>query len=284
MTHLPKRKAIPLVKGNISFDVIVPQSASIAGNVTIGTGTLLTDNVIIGSDAIIERGVIFAERGKHPTRLASGVRIGAGTIIGPDVEIGWGAHILPGSVVHSSVPANAIVSGNPAQIVGYTRGFSGETEEEPGDTLAPRHREQSRTELNVGGAALFQMPKVSDLRGSLSVGELGGDFPFQPRRYFIVFDVPSEELRGEHAHRECQQFLICAHGSCRALLDDGTTRDEVVLDRPDLGLYMPAMIWGTQYRYTRDAVLLVFASLPYDSADYIRTYDEFRNEMASGKP
>jgi hypothetical protein len=91
--------------------------------------------------------------------------------------------------------------------------------------------------------------------------------------------VPSAELRGEHAHKACHQFLICVAGSCRALLDDGQNRKEVVLDRPDVGLYMPPMIWGTQYQYTRDATLVVFASLPYQADDYIRTYEEFLREV-----
>jgi UDP-2-acetamido-3-amino-2,3-dideoxy-glucuronate N-acetyltransferase len=91
----------------------------------------------------------------------------------------------------------------------------------------------------------------------------------------MVYDVPSREVRGEHAHKVCEQFLICVRGSCGILLDDGKNRREFTLDRLDLGIYMPAMIWGTQYRYSPDAILLVFASHPYDPEDYVRTYDEF---------
>ena len=99
--------------------------------------------------------------------------------------------------------------------------------------------------------------------------------PFQPKRYFIVFDVPSAETRGEHAHKVCQQFLMCPHGSVAIMVDDGRRREEVVLDTPNLGIYLPAMIWGVQYKYSRDAVLLVFASHYYDPKDYIRDYGEF---------
>jgi hypothetical protein len=141
-------------------------------------------------------------------------------------------------------------------------------------------RGQARiNQLGVGGAFVQLMQRVNDPRGSLSVGEFERDLPFRPKRYFVVFDVPSQELRGEHAHRACHQFLICLHGSCRAIVDDGAVRQEVLLDRPDVGLYMPPMIWGTQHSYTRDAVLLVLASHEYDAADYIRTYDEFRHEV-----
>ena len=135
--------------------------------------------------------------------------------------------------------------------------------------------------LGVGGAALYRLKRVTDLRGSLTAVEMEKELPFLPKRYFVVFDVPSSELRGEHAHKQCQQFLIAMRGSCRILLDDGSARAEVTLDSQDIAVYMPPMIWGTQYRYTRDAVLLVFASHSYDAADYIRTYDEFLGTIQS---
>jgi UDP-2-acetamido-3-amino-2,3-dideoxy-glucuronate N-acetyltransferase len=77
------------------------------------------------------------------------------------------------------------------------------------------------------------------------------------KRYFIVFDVPSMETRGEHAHRECHQFLICVRGSCAVVADDGKNRQEFLLDRPDVGVHLPPMVWGIQYKYSADAVLLV---------------------------
>jgi hypothetical protein len=125
------------------------------------------------------------------------------------------------------------------------------------------------------------MKRVADLRGELSVGEFEPELPFVPKRYFLVFNVPTREVRGEHAHRVCHQFLICVHGSCRILLDDGNNRREMTLDRPELGVYMPPMIWGTQYRYSANAVLLVFASHSYDPGDYIRSYDAFLHEVSA---
>ena len=91
----------------------------------------------------------------------------------------------------------------------------------------------------------------------------------------MVFDVPSAETRGEHAHRECHQFLICVRGSCAVVADDGVNRQEFVLNRPEHGLYLPPMTWGIQYKYSPDALLLVFASHYYEAADYIRDYEEF---------
>ena len=127
----------------------------------------------------------------------------------------------------------------------------------------------------VKGVKAYRIKRVTDIRGSISVGEFGRDLPFIAKRYFLVFGVPSVETRGEHAHRECQQFLICVAGSCAVVADDGVDRQEFLLDRPELGLHLPPMTWGIQYKYSPDAVLLVFASHYYDDADYIRDYDDF---------
>ena len=75
--------------------------------------------------------------------------------------------------------------------------------------------------------------------------------------------------------RSCQQFLICSSGSCSVVVDDGHEREEFLLDSPDVGLYLPPMVWGTQYKFSATASLLVFASEAYDAADYIRDYDQF---------
>jgi UDP-2-acetamido-3-amino-2,3-dideoxy-glucuronate N-acetyltransferase len=143
-------------------------------------------------------------------------------------------------------------------------------------------REPSMTDIGVRGCSFHQLRFVDDdMRGNLSVGEFARDIPFSPKRYFLIFDVPNREVRGEHAHKLCHQFLVCVRGSCRVLLDDGQHRREVTLDRVDLGIYMPAMVWGNQHAYSTDAMLLVFASEYYDANDYIRNYDEFRALSAS---
>jgi UDP-2-acetamido-3-amino-2,3-dideoxy-glucuronate N-acetyltransferase len=101
-----------------------------------------------------------------------------------------------------------------------------------------------------------------------------------PKRYFVVFDVPGKDVRGEHAHRECHQFLVCIRGSLAVVVDDGTAREEIALDAANVGLYVPPMTWAVQYKYSADATLLVFASDLYDPADYIRDYDKFLSELA----
>lgn len=240
---------------------------------------------LIPENTIIEPGVVFGPRvtlAGEGVAIRSNARLDAACVIGEGVTIGQGAWVRAGAVVLRSIPPNAIVEGNPAQVVGYR------TRDEENRRADPRVIDMTglgnpdrpaRIPLGVGQSALYLMRRVVDARGSLTVGEVPTEVPFSPARYFAVFGVPSIELRGEHAHKRCQQFLICLHGSCRVLLDDGNQRCEVTLDRPDMGIFMPEMIWGTQYRYSPDAVLLVFASRPYEAEDYLRTYDGFLAEI-----
>ncbi|MDA9020189.1 WxcM-like domain-containing protein [Flavimaricola sp.] len=246
-------------------DIILPETVEIGEGVTIGT------RVVLAGDGIV---------------LRANARLDAACVIGDGVTVGQGAWVRAGSVVLRSVPPNAIVEGNPAQVVGYINGVKTERRPDPRhlDIHSYSHLARpARVPLGIGESALYLMRRVTDARGALSVGEVPTEVPFSPARYFAVFDVPSVELRGEHAHKRCQQFLICLHGSCRVLLDDGEQRCEITLDRPDMGVFMPEMIWGTQYRYSTDAVLLVFASRPYEADDYLRTYDDFLAELERQK-
>jgi hypothetical protein len=148
-----------------------------------------------------------------------------------------------------------------------------EMESEPGGTKV------LTTPTAVRGVSIYSFPWAQDPRGDLTVGEFESGFPFRPKRYFIVSGVPSWEIRGEHAHRQCHQFLICAYDQCSVTVDDGTTRVEVLLDEPSSGIHVPPMIWGKQWQYSADAALLVFASELYDPSDYIREYDAFLNAV-----
>ena len=141
--------------------------------------------------------------------------------------------------------------------------------------------EQSSTRLGVGNVTLHRFKLIRDPRGDLSVGEFVNEVPFIPNRYFVVFNVPSQHTRGEHAHYECHQFLICITGTCAVIVDDGDLRREVELSSPDMGIYIPPLIWGVQYKYSSEAVLLVFASDTYDESDYIRDYSEFTNHIST---
>src|SRR5262245_23150792 len=85
------------------------------------------------------------------------------------------------------------------------------------------------TSTVVRGVDVYEFPWVKDPRGDLTVGEFESGFPFRPKRYFIISGVPSGEIRGEHAHRECHQFLVCAYGQCSVTVDDGKNQLEVQL-------------------------------------------------------
>ena len=127
----------------------------------------------------------------------------------------------------------------------------------------------------TGGAVLCAFTVHEDLRGSLCAGGFLDHVPFVPARFFTVYKVPGKDVRGENAHLACQQFLVGVAGSLSVLVDDGAAREEVVLDSPSAGLYIPPMVWSVQYRFSEDAVLLVFASHAYDAADYVRDYEQF---------
>jgi hypothetical protein len=165
------------------------------------------------------------------------------------------------------------VYGNPARIQGYTESIA--LREQPAQIIQP--------EVTLGGAKAFSIRRASDIRGSLAACEFETDLPFIPRRFFAVFGVPSTRVRGEHAHRTCHQALLCLDGSVTVVLDDGARRQQIVLDDPGTGLYIPPMIWATQYRFTADAVLGVLASHPYDEADYIRDYAAFLGELKANR-
>jgi len=205
-----------------------------------------------------------------------GASIGANATVLPGVTIGRDAMIGAGAVVTGNVPANAIVIGNPGAITGYVGG-----KQQGGIPAFEKVLPGREEDLPVRGARLLTLPRVNDLRGALVVAELEKLIPFAVKRFFAVFDVPSRNVRGEHAHRRIWQLLVCVKGECTLLLDDGLHRVEVVLDSPTKAALMPPLIWGAQYKFSPDAVLLVFASEEYDAAGYIRDYEEFRMIVAT---
>lgn len=265
---------------NICDHVFIENDVVVGDRVTVKCGVQLWDGLRVGNDVFIGPNATFTNdrfpRSKaYPERFArtcleDHVSVGAGAVLLPGITVGRNAMVGAGAVVTRSVPPNAIVVGNPARIVGYVNANAGSAravEAIPAATGVHR--------LGVGEASVHRLPRVADMRGSLSVGEFERTVPFAPKRYFLVFDVPGREVRGEHAHRECHQFLVCVRGAVSVLVDDGRQRAEVLLDQPDIGIHIPPMIWGTQYRYSEDAVLLVFASHHYDPDEYIRDYEAY---------
>ncbi|SRR5712692_1507550 len=127
----------------------------------------------------------------------------------------------------------------------------------------------------IAAVRLQELPVIRDSRGSLSFAQYQESLPFLPKRFFLVFNVGEGQTRGGHAHKRVRQLLVCVKGSCLVSLDDGKTRDEVWLDRPELTLYLPPKIWATQSQFSSDAVLMVLASNIYDPDEYIKDHDEF---------
>ena len=269
----------------IENDVVVGDNVTIKSGVQLWDGLRIEDNVFIGPIAtftndLFPRSKIYPEKFLE-TLIKSGATIGANATILPGVTVGEGAMIGAGAVVTRSVPSNAIVVGNPGRIVGYTNAHQQEV-----NSINLSHEDRklpSSMATKVSGVTVHQFPLITDIRGSLSVGEFEKHIPFIPKRYFLVFDVPSKETRGEHAHKACHQFLVCVSGSCAVMADDGVNRTELLLDAPNIGLYLPPMVWGVQYKYSEDAVLLVFASHHYDREDYIRNYSEYLDVLKQQK-
>jgi UDP-2-acetamido-3-amino-2,3-dideoxy-glucuronate N-acetyltransferase len=279
---------------NICDHVFIENDVVIGDRVTVKCGVQLWDGLRVADDVFIGPNATFSND-KYPqskkyqarvleTYVGRGASIGSGASVLPGLRIGARAMVGAGAVVTHDVPPRAIVSGNPARIVGYVdatrRPSTGEAHEpRPSDGRVVEVRGTQAgapTATGVAGVTLHRMVMVADLRGTLSAGEFPAQVPFTPQRYFMVFDVPGKDVRGEHAHRRCKQFLVCARGSVAVVVDDGKTSEEVMLNAPNLGLYLPPMVWAVQYKYSADALLLVFASDPYDPGDYIRDYEEFR--------
>lgn len=118
-------------------------------------------------------------------------------------------------------------------------------------------------------------PPLGDERGSLVALEGEKTVPFSIKRVYYIFGTQSDIARGFHAHRNLKQVAVCVTGSCRMILDDGNTREDVVLNSPTAGLFIEDLVWREMHDFSPDCVLLVLASEHYDENDYIRDYDEF---------
>ena len=118
-----------------------------------------------------------------------------------------------------------------------------------------------------------------DDRGSLVALESHKKIPFEIKRVYYIFDTKSGVVRGLHAHKSLSQVMVCLKGSCRIVLDNGCTKEQVVLDSPDKGLLIDSMIWREMHDFSADCLLLILASEHYAESDYIRDYDDFLEIM-----
>lgn len=121
----------------------------------------------------------------------------------------------------------------------------------------------------------FNAQQHGDSRGQLVALEENKEIPFHIKRVYYIYDTQNGVRRGFHAHRSLKQLLICVHGSCKVLLDDGTEKEVVTLDKPYEGIFIQSNMWREMYDFSPGAVLLVLASEIYDESDYIRDYNKF---------
>ncbi|AOC95283.1 TDP-4-oxo-6-deoxy-alpha-D-glucose-3,4-oxoisomerase [Flavobacterium anhuiense] len=121
---------------------------------------------------------------------------------------------------------------------------------------------------------LYLMQK-GDRNGHITSVNNDVEIPFGIKRIFYLYDIPGGESRGAHAHKECHQFLVATSGSFEVLLDDGITKRQILLNRPDIGLHIPPGIWASEINFSSGSICLVLASHTYSEADYLRNYDDY---------
>ena len=263
---------------NLCDHVFVENDVVVGDRVTVKCGVQLWDGVRLGDDVFVGPNATFTNdrfpRSRRPpeafahTVVEAGASIGANATILPGIRIGARAMVGAGSVVVGDVPPDTVVVGNPARIVSSPPDGS--------DDPAPTRP------TGPGDARLIDLTFAEDLRGKLVAGEVGRELPFVPQRAFAVFGVPSAEVRGAHAHRQCSQLLIALAGSVSVRVDDGHAQSEYSLADPRSALLLPARLWAVQHRFSPGAVLLVLASNAYDASDYVRDHAEFLTLVRRG--
>ena len=129
--------------------------------------------------------------------------------------------------------------------------------------------------MNIDFCKIIDLPKITDARGNLTFVEGGNQIPFDIQRVYYLYDVPGGAQRGGHAHKGLHQLIIAMSGSFDVLLDDGTHKKRVHMNRSYNGLYVCPMIWRELDNFSSGSVLMVLASNKYDEEDYYRDYDQF---------
>jgi hypothetical protein len=132
-----------------------------------------------------------------------------------------------------------------------------------------------QNKMTVYECNLLHLNQIGDRNGHITSINNNIELPFAIKRVFYLYDIPGGESRGAHAHKECHQFLVAASGSFEVLLDDGKTKRQVLLNRPDLGLHIPPGIWASEINFSSGSNCLVLASHEYSEEDYIRNFKDF---------
>lgn len=273
---------------NICDHVFIENDVSIGDRVTIKCGVQVWDGITIEDDVFIGPNATltndpFPRSKQYPEKFArtvisKGASIGANATILAGLTIGKNAMVGAGAVVTKNVPPHAIVTGNPARITSYAT--PAKMQRATASAAIGAAQPKMAPTTPVKGVTVYSLPLITDLRGSLAFAEYGQLLPFIPQRFFMVFDVPSREIRGEHAHKTLHEFLVCVKGSCSLVVDDGKNIGEILLDSVNIGVHVPPLVWRVHYKYSPDAVLLVLASEKYEAHDYVRDYNQYLELVA----
>ncbi|MDC1310611.1 FdtA/QdtA family cupin domain-containing protein [Flavobacteriaceae bacterium] len=131
------------------------------------------------------------------------------------------------------------------------------------------------TSNTVDDCSLIDLSKIQNKSGNIIVLENKKNIPFDVKRIYYLYDIPSGESRGGHAHYQLEQYLVAAGGSFDVLLDDGKNKKKLTLNRPNLALHIVPGLWRELDNFSSGCISMVLASHPYDETDYIRDYKEF---------
>lgn len=135
--------------------------------------------------------------------------------------------------------------------------------------------------ISVHNCTIIELPKIQNRAGNITPIHNSKEIPFDVKRVFYLYDIPSGESRGAHAHIECHQFLIAASGSFEIDVNDGSCTRTFMLNRPNVGLHIPPGIWAAEKGFSSGAICLVFTSQLYQESDYIRNYNDYLTYLKS---
>lgn len=130
--------------------------------------------------------------------------------------------------------------------------------------------------MNIDNIKLITLPKILDFRGNLSFFENSNQIPFEIARTYWIYDVPGGEVRGSHAFKDSHEFIIALSGSFDVILNDGENEVKYSLNRSYQGLYLPNLLWRSMENFSTNSCALIVSSIPYNSSDYIRNFEEFK--------
>jgi hypothetical protein len=135
---------------------------------------------------------------------------------------------------------------------------------------------EAMKDSSVYDSVILRLNKIHNRAGNITIVEGMKNIPFEIKRIFYLYDIPGGEARGGHAHKVLYQMIVAASGSFNVLVDDGSNRKVVTLNRPDYGLMVVPGTWSELFEFSSGAISLVLASEQYDESDYIRDYTEFK--------